>query len=80
MEVQVGVWNSPRKRGGNPSKAASQLRDGQKGVVLTNTPGGKQSVTTINASGLYRLVLRSDKPQAERFQIWVEDEVSDTLP
>ena len=49
----------------------------QKGVVsiYTLTAGGKQKMLFINESNLYRLIMRSDKPQAEPFQDWVCGEV-----
>lgn len=49
----------------------------QKGVVSIYTPtaGGKQKLLYINEANLYRLILRSDKPQAEPFQEWVCEEV-----
>ena len=49
----------------------------QKGVVSIYTPtaGGKQQLLYINEANLYRLILRSDKPQAEPFQEWVCEEV-----
>lgn len=37
--------------------------------------GGAQSLTIISEAGLYRLVLRSDKPEAEPFIDWVTSEV-----
>lgn len=53
--------------------AARHLRPEQKGVHPTGVPG--QMLTIINESGLYRLVLRSRKPEAERFSDWVTGEV-----
>ena len=49
----------------------------QKGVVSIYTPtaGGKQQLLYINEANLYRLIMRSDKPQAEPFQDWVCGEV-----
>ncbi|MGN0553148.1 MAG: Bro-N domain-containing protein [Oscillospiraceae bacterium] len=41
--------------------------------VLTN--GGKQSVKYINESNLYRLIVSSKLPAAEKFERWVFDEV-----
>lgn len=41
--------------------------------VLTN--GGKQSVKYINEGNLYRLIVSSKLPSAERFERWVFDEV-----
>ena len=45
----------------NPCDATSKLLDDEKGVVLTDTLGGKQSVTTVSESGLYSLIMRSRK-------------------
>lgn len=36
---------------------------------------GMNQATLISESGLYKLVMRSDKPQALRFQNWVTKEV-----
>ena len=33
----------------------------------------------INESGLYQLVMRSDKPEAKKFQLWITDEVLPSL-
>lgn len=37
--------------------------------------GRKQTATIINESGLYTVILRSDKPQAKPFRKWVTSEV-----
>ena len=55
--------------------AARNLGEHQKGGHILPTPGGEQRVTIINESGLYRLVLRSRKPEAEKFSDWVTGEV-----
>lgn len=49
----------------------------EKGVTIcrTLTKGGKQSVTFINEPNLYRLIFRSNKPQAQAFADWVYEEV-----
>lgn len=49
----------------------------EKGVTksYTLTSGGKQSVTFINEPNLYRLIFRSNKPQAQAFADWVYEEV-----
>ncbi len=39
--------------------AAASLDDDEKGVSNVYTPGGPQSVTIINESGLYRLIMTS---------------------
>ena len=60
---------------GNPRQAMSRLDEDEKGVISTDTPGGEQSMTTVNEPGLYNLVLGSRKPQARRFKRWVTHEV-----
>ena len=57
------------------ANAGRILADHQKGTHSMSTPGGEQRVTIINESGLYRLVLRSRKPEAEKFSDWVTGEV-----
>ena len=43
----------------------------QKGVSLTDTPGGKQEVVFLTAQGLYKILMISRKPVAKLFQKWV---------
>ena len=59
----------------NSRDLASRLDEDEKGVAQIDTPGGLQEITVINESGLYKIVLRSDKPEAKRFQRWVTHEV-----
>lgn len=59
----------------NAPDAARSLPDHQKGTQIVRTPGGDQSMTIISEPGLYRLVLRSRKPEAEAFTDWVTGEV-----
>ena len=40
-----------------------------------DTPGGEQEMTVVNESGLYNVILRSDKPEAKPFRKWVTAEV-----
>ena len=40
-----------------------------------DTLGGSQQTTIINESGLYNVILRSDKPKAKEFKRWVTHEV-----
>lgn len=44
-------------------------------TYLTDSMGRKQSTTVINESGLYNVILRSDKPEAKPFRKWVTSEV-----
>jgi len=59
----------------NPSKALLDFPDDEKGITSGNTPGGNQSLLTVTEPGLYHLIFRSKKPDAERFQRWVFHEV-----
>ena len=56
-------------------KAVCRLDDDEKGVASIHTPGGVQSMTTVNEPGLYSLILGSRKPEAKRFKRWVTHEV-----
>lgn len=59
----------------NSRDALVRLDDDEKGVVITDTLGGKQETSTINESGMYSLVLTSRKPEAKKFKKWVTSEV-----
>ena len=59
----------------NSRKVAERLDDDEKGVTLSDTLGGTQKTTIINESGLYKVILRSDKPEAKKFMHWVTHEV-----
>ena len=54
---------------------ARRLDPDEKGTHLVSTPGGPQEMTIINESGLYSVILRSDKPEAKAFKRWVTHEV-----
>ena len=56
---------------------AQAIRDFCKGVVILTTPsiGGPQRMKFIPESDIYRLVMRSKLPEAEKFQDWVCEEV-----
>lgn len=59
--------------------AASRLDEDEKGLRLTQTPGGNQQVLCVTEPGFYRLVLRSRKPEAKAFQRWVTHDVLPAL-
>lgn len=54
---------------------ASRLDEDERGSVRVDTPGGEQEMTVVNESGLYNVILRSDKPEAKPFRKWVTAEV-----
>lgn len=58
----------------NPQKA---IRDHCKGVNETDTPtnGGVQKVKTIQEGDVYRLIMRSQLSDAEKFQDWVCEDI-----
>lgn len=59
----------------NSRNVVNRLEPFEKGVHLVDTLGGAQEMTIINESGLYAVILRSDKPQAKPFRKWVTSEV-----
>ena len=59
----------------NNRDALTRVDEDERGVVLTDTPGGKQEMLTINEYGLYSLVLGSRKPEAKAFKRWITHEV-----
>lgn len=59
----------------NNRMVADRLDEDEKGVSQIDTLGGAQGMTIINESGLYNVILRSDKPQAKPFRKWVTAEV-----
>lgn len=59
----------------NSRDVVKRLDDDEKGVDLIDTPGGPQEMTVINESGLYSVILRSDKPEAKAFKRWITHEV-----
>lgn len=63
----------------SPHKVAARLDEDEKGRTQIPTLGGEQEVTVINESGLYAVILRSDKPQAKPFRKWVTNEVLPSL-
>ena len=59
----------------NNRNVARRLDEDEKGVHLMDTLGGGQKLTIISESGLYKVILRSDKPEAKPFRRWVTHEV-----
>ncbi len=62
------------------SMVADRLDDDEKGTsqigtIDSNGKSVKRQVTIVNESGLYSVILRSDKPQAKPFRKWVTSEV-----
>ena len=59
-----------------PARVAERLdKDEVSQTHLTDSLGRQQETTIINESGLYSVILRSDKPEAKPFRKWVTSEV-----
>lgn len=57
----------------NPTMIAERLEDDE--VTKFNLGGLSGETNIINESGLYNVILRSDKPEAKPFRKWVTSEV-----
>ncbi|MGI2239345.1 BRO-N domain-containing protein [Staphylococcus cohnii] len=56
----------------NVSDFTSRLDAEDKGVVTTDTLGGKQKVNIISEFGIYEAIFNSRKPEAKEFKKWVK--------
>lgn len=56
-------------------QVSDRLDADEKGRYSVPTHGGAQETWVINESGLYSVILRSDKPEAKPFRKWVTSEV-----
>jgi prophage antirepressor-like protein len=55
----------------NPTVTLLKFPENEKGLSTTYTLGGEQHVLIVNEPGLYRLIFKSRKPEAEHFKTWV---------
>lgn len=59
-----------------PARVAERLdSDEVSQTHLTDSLGREQETTIVSESGLYNVILRSDKPEAKPFRKWVTSEV-----
>jgi prophage antirepressor-like protein len=56
-----------------------RLDDDEKGLREMQTLGGPQAMVCVNESGLYNLIIRSNKPEAKKFRKWITSEVLPTI-
>lgn len=61
------------------SDMTRRLDEDEKGTHSVRTPGGPQSITIINESGLYTAILGSRVEGAQKFKRWVTREVLPTI-
>lgn len=62
----------------NYSQVTNMLRKvkpNQKGLHLMNTLGGDQEVSIISETGIYKVIMRSRRKEAEEFEEWVLETV-----
>ena len=60
----------------NPSEAIKALDDDEKNTLrISEGNRGNPNVSVINESGLYALIIRSNKPEAKKFRKWITSEV-----
>lgn len=63
----------------NPTVVAERLDEDEKNIFKTKSDLGlnipNRGITIITESGLYNVILRSDKPEAKQFKRWVTHEI-----
>lgn len=60
----------------SPTRVAERLSaDGVSSTQVIDSMGRNQSATIVNESGMYEVVIRSDKPEAMKFRRWLTSEV-----
>jgi prophage antirepressor-like protein len=57
------------------SQAVDRLHDDEKLIRVLYVSGQNREMWTINEPGLYSLILRSNKPEAQKFKRWITHEV-----
>lgn len=64
----------------NPRDLMAKQLDKEGGdKIYIPTESGKQNITFINEPNLYRVIFRSNKPEAKQFQDWVFNDVLPTI-
>jgi prophage antirepressor-like protein len=59
----------------NHAQVAQRLDMDEKDIYPIDTLGGTQSMVVISESGLYSLIMRSNRPEATEFRRWVTHDV-----
>jgi len=59
----------------NVTEALKIIPEKWRSSEFLKTSSGKQNMLLINESGLYKLIMRSNKPIAQKFQEWICEEV-----
>jgi len=59
-----------------PAKVSERLESDEVSQThIIDSMNRSQETTIINESGLYNVIIRSDKPDAKRFRKWITSEV-----
>lgn len=58
-----------------PGRLAARLDEDVRQTHTLPTAGGLQQMVIVSESGMYEVVLRSDKPEARQFRWWITHEV-----
>ena len=67
----LGLNNVSMAINGSGKTRNKGLDENEKGVIMYDTPGGKQQTLIVNEIGIYSLIFRSIKPEAKQFKQWV---------
>lgn len=59
----------------NVSDSTKNIPDKWKGVEIIYTPSGNQNMLILSEPAVYKLIMRSNKPTAQKFQDWIFEEV-----
>jgi prophage antirepressor-like protein len=63
-----------------PARVSERLDPDEVSLThITDSLGRQQETTIINESGLYNVILRSDKPEARAFRKWITSDVLPTI-
>lgn len=63
-----------------PARVAERLEEDEVSLThIIDALGRNQETTIVSESGLYNVILRSDKPEAKNFKRWVTHEVLPTI-
>lgn len=57
------------------NSAMKRIDSSEMGKIKSSTLGGIQEISAVSESGMYKLILRSDKPNAQKFTNFVTREV-----
>lgn len=63
----------------NGNRTLSFLDNDEKIIQTLQTPGGPQETYLVSESGLYTLIMRSNKEKARKFRKWITSEVIPTI-